>query len=122
MKLSNSQRKYINGIKDCTADTVGEALKIKDLSPIEETILKGILKQLRKRTTTPFDQRRQDCIEDYLTACGVIYNHLSEKTINYGAAYTQPKYITVTTVNTDGIITGQVHDTNPNNPVYPNQY
>ena len=104
--LTGAQKKYIKKVNERTAEIVAEALKVKNLSSIEESILKEILKNLTKRKVTPFEKRQNDALREYLVACGILYNHLSEKTIDYGSAYTQPKYIAVSTVNTDGYING----------------
>lgn len=106
MALSHEEKTYIKRVQDRTTELVAEALKVKNLSLTEDKILKDILKDLTKRKTTPFEERKFDVLRNYLVVCGILYNHLSEKTIDYGSAYTQTKYIAVSAVNTDGYING----------------
>ena len=106
MALTYEQKKTIRRAQEKTTELVAEALKVKNLSLTEEMILKDILKDLTKRKTTPYEERKLDVLRNYLVVCGILYNHLSERTIDYGSAYTQPKYIAVSAVNTDGYING----------------
>ena len=106
MALTYEEKKYIKKVQEKTAEIVAEALKVKNLSLVEDTILKDILKSLTKRRVSPFEERKLDALRDYLVVCGILYNHLSERTIDYGSARIQPKYIAVSTVNTDGYING----------------
>ena len=106
MALTYEEKKLIRKVQEKTAEIVAEALKVKNLSQLEDAILKDILKNLTKRRTTPFEERKMEALREYLVVCGILYNHLSERTIDYGSAYTQPKYIAVSAVNTDGYING----------------
>ena len=99
-------KKNIRMVQEKTAEIVADALKVKNLSLMEDTILKDILKNLTKRKTTPFEERKIEALREYLVVCGILYNHLTERTIDYGSAHTQPKYIAVSAVNTDGYING----------------
>lgn len=84
-KISNAQeRTTLKKEKEKISDVVKQIYKIQNLTNDEESLLDEILKYALSDCSGKYTDRHVKNKRFYYLACGILYNHLKNKQIDYG--------------------------------------
>ena len=103
MAISNYQeRASLKKEKERISDVVKEIYKIQHLNKDEEMLLDEILKYALSDCSGKYSDRHVKNKRYYYLACGILYNHLKSKQIDYGIP-TFPVMQVIPDINPDDI-------------------